>query len=408
MPDGRGTLIMIRVWSGLLLLAGCGWLTDPDRELRITAAPDSPIPAGTVFQLEASPGGGIEWSSSDTTVASVSERGVLWGREEGAVTIVARLGSDSASVEVEVGPPGDGKIAFVSGGIRLVRPDGEAETLVVPYPLFPGASGAFGAIDISPDGNTLAFSWAGLDSTGLYFGRLDGTGIVKVLDGLAGGVFTAGGERMIIHYNGLREFDLKTGRLRLLWEKEPPGEDGAYLSRIGSFALSPDAKFIYFAGTTEGFPYKPGLGLIQSVDSLYVAELSDIRGTRRAIAPELGQDVGSDSPYAPKPPRIFLHRVSINPAGTRLLVVRSLSPWCCVYLVELSGPMEVARVEPLDLPLGAVWNPAFAPDGSDRFVAVQTEFVEADEGLAVVDLATLEVTPIIQRFDVFGPPIWRR
>jgi hypothetical protein len=395
-------ILLLLYWFAV---PGCGQIVGPS-SVRITYVPDGPVPAGSVVQIRAFPSDGVEWSSSDTTVASISERGVLWARRPGTVVITVRRSGSSDVATITAGSRADGKIVFRRGSeIRAVRLDGVGETVVLKYPAIPGQSGTLFLGDVSPDGDRIAFFWQDATGSGIYVSRLDGSEVTKV--GGEGGwplQFTADGKRIIFQSHGLREVDLQTNTVRTLWDEEPPRPDGGRLTRIGAFALSADMKLIYFAGTTEGFPHDPGLGALQSVDSLYSANIDDIRGTRNVLAPELGRKYPPITGAIPPSEIVIISRITVDPQGKRLLVSHSRG----LFRVDLPGPGQGATFEPIDLPRGAAWEPAFAPDGSSRIVGVKTQFSEVDEGISIVDLTSRRVSSIIQRIDNYSYPIWAR
>lgn len=106
----------------LLLLVGCpgGPITNPfqpgsvQASLKILAG-KSTILVGETLQLSfsavqsAPDGSSITWSSSDGTVASISDTGLVKGLKAGTTTVTAKLGTSTATLEIKVtdGSPED-------------------------------------------------------------------------------------------------------------------------------------------------------------------------------------------------------------------------------------------------------------------------------------------------------------
>jgi hypothetical protein len=78
-------------------------------------------------------GATVQWSSSQTSVATVTETGAVVGRAPGTVTITARHGTATASVVIEVDPtPCASQLTLTVGEVRQVR--GEALTCITLAP----------------------------------------------------------------------------------------------------------------------------------------------------------------------------------------------------------------------------------------------------------------------------------
>ena len=100
----------------LILAAVAAWLLLKDRgQVNIALQPPSAqmvvggaallSAAVTDRKNEAVPGQPVAWESRDTTIASVSDSGVVTGRREGSTLIIARTGKRSATAQVSVVPP---------------------------------------------------------------------------------------------------------------------------------------------------------------------------------------------------------------------------------------------------------------------------------------------------------------
>ena len=100
-----------------LTLAACGGSSEPS-SLSITL-PTNPIPSGTSVQASASIGGApasnVVWSSSSSTVASVSSTGLIIGALVGTAIIRATSGTISGQVAVSVVPGAPATVTIYSG-----------------------------------------------------------------------------------------------------------------------------------------------------------------------------------------------------------------------------------------------------------------------------------------------------
>jgi len=70
-------------------------------------------------QQEAIPGQPVAWTSRDTTIAVVSDSGVVTGRKEGSTIITARTGKRSATATVSVVPPRVETVTIAPKGLGL-------------------------------------------------------------------------------------------------------------------------------------------------------------------------------------------------------------------------------------------------------------------------------------------------
>jgi hypothetical protein len=103
-----------------LTLAACGGgsNTEPSPALSITV-PTNPIASGTSVQASASIGGSpasdVTWSSSSSTVASVSSTGLITGALEGSAIIHATSGTSTGQISVTVIPGAPASITIFAG-----------------------------------------------------------------------------------------------------------------------------------------------------------------------------------------------------------------------------------------------------------------------------------------------------
>jgi hypothetical protein len=108
-------------------LAACGGSgstnTEPSSSLSITL-PTNPIPSGTSVQASASitngsggssPASDVTWSSSSSTVASVSSTGLITGALEGTAIIHATSGTSTGQIAVSVIPGAPATITIYAG-----------------------------------------------------------------------------------------------------------------------------------------------------------------------------------------------------------------------------------------------------------------------------------------------------
>jgi hypothetical protein len=104
-----------------LALAACGGgssTSEPSSSLVITV-PTNPIASGTSVQASASIGGSpapdVTWSSSSSTVASVSSTGLITGALEGTAIIHATSGTITGQIAVSVIPGAPATITIYAG-----------------------------------------------------------------------------------------------------------------------------------------------------------------------------------------------------------------------------------------------------------------------------------------------------
>ena len=108
-------------------LAACGGSgstnTEPSSSLSITL-PTNPIPSGTSVQASASitnssggssPASDVTWSSSSSTVASVSSTGLITGALKGTAIIHATSGTITGQIAVSVIPGAPATITIYAG-----------------------------------------------------------------------------------------------------------------------------------------------------------------------------------------------------------------------------------------------------------------------------------------------------
>src|SRR5690349_23393488 len=156
------TIILSRRLAFLAMLAasGCDAFTDPapspvavvaleaDSLTLSLAAPQRPLAVQTLDAagrlLADRP---VEWSATDTSIATVSAQGVVTARAPGQATVIARSGEAADSVHLRVTGVAGGRIAFFAVSPDPVDVTHEAGAVTFTVRLRPGLSFREGAVD---------------------------------------------------------------------------------------------------------------------------------------------------------------------------------------------------------------------------------------------------------------------